>query len=165
MNASEALESLGLENSTYTPPNWMIEFVNFRKRLFLWTIEPVIVTLLGPLEELLDGDGDDNYVYDDEMVLPQFASSSGVDTTHRRLSFLPNYVEDAHYFRETSMSMASCGVLTAIMICILLIFLSCFYHNQKTSPLFISPRRHRLPKLVPPPLPIDGYFSWVSQGY
>jgi hypothetical protein len=163
MTASEALESLGLENSTFTPPNWMVEFVNFRKRLFLYTIEPVIVTLLGPVEDVLDDDYD--YTYDDEMVLPQFATSSGADATHRRLSFLPNYVEDAHYFRETSMSMASCAVLSAIMCCILLIFLSCFYHNQKTSPLFISPRRHRLPKLVPPPLPIDGYFSWVSQGY
>jgi len=47
------------------------------------------------------------------------------------------------------------------MSCILLILLSCFYHNQKTSPLFISPRRHRLPKLVPPPLPVAGYFDWV----
>jgi hypothetical protein len=86
-----------------------------------------------------------------------------VDETHRRLSFMPNYVEDINAFRETSMSFATLMMLFVIMGCLLLIFLSCFYHNQKTSPLFISPRRHRLPKLVPPPLPIDGYFDWVRK--
>lgn len=162
MNASEGLESSGLQNSTFAPPDWMVAFVDFRKRLFLQTIEPIIETILGPVEDAFDGD----FFYGNDRILPQFATSAagGVDATHRRLSFLPNYVEDAHYFRETSMSMASCAVLSAIMLCFSLIFLSCFYHNQKTSPLFISPRRHRLPKLVPPPLPIDGYFSWVSLG-
>jgi hypothetical protein len=148
------------DTASFTPPEWMVEFIKFRERLFLRTIEPVIVALLGPLE-----DDDDNYSYYDDYGAHPFTSplEAGVDATHRRLGFLPAYVEDAHYFRETSMSMASCAVLFAIMSCILLIFLSCFYHNQKTSPLFISPRRHRLPKLVPPPLPIDGYFAWVSE--
>ena len=59
-------------------------------------------------------------------------------------------------------SFATLAVMYIIMALILLVFLSCFYHNQKTSPLFVSPRRHRLPKLVPPPLPVDGAFSWVK---
>ena len=81
---------------------------------------------------------------------------------HRRLGFLPNYVEDAKAFKETSMSFATLMMLVFLLACLFLIFLSCFYHNQKTSPLFSSPRRHRLPKLVPPPLPVDGYFKWVK---
>ena len=80
----------------------------------------------------------------------------------RRLSFLPPYVEDVSAFRETSMSFATLAMLYVIFTCLLAIFMSCFYHNQKTSPLFISPRRHRLPKLVPPPLPVDGFTSWVK---
>ena len=161
---SEEVFNVSSANSTATAPAWMIEFVAFRKRLFLRTVEPVIVALLGPVEEEKDhefnyDDGDMEFYYS-----PQFsdAASSGVDETHRRLGFLPNYVEDAQYLRESSMTMASFAILFAIMSCIGLIFLSCFYHNQKTSPLFISPRRNRLPKLVPPPLPIDGYFAWVS---
>ena len=121
-------------------------------------MEPVIVTLLGPVEENVE----DQFLYHDEFDYAAAGNVSGVDATHRRLSFLPGYVNDANFERETTMTMASCVVLFMIMGCISLVFLSCFYHNQKTSPLFISPRRHRLPKLVPPPLPIDGYFSWVS---
>ncbi|KAL3943621.1 MAG: hypothetical protein SGBAC_002289 [Bacillariaceae sp.] len=142
----------------FTPPNWMVQFVNFRKQLFLQTVEPVIVTLLGPVEEELQ----DNFLYEEEFSYQAVGNVSGVDATHRRLSFLPSYVEDAEFERETTMTMASCAVLFMIMGCISLVFLSCFYHDQKTSPLFISPRRHRLPKLVPPPLPIDGYFTWIK---
>lgn len=87
------------------------------------------------------------------------------DATHRRLGFLPSYVADVSSFRETSMSFATLAMLFIIMSGILLVFLSCFYHNQKTSPLFISPRRHRLPKLVPPPLPVDGAFSWIKVAF
>lgn len=85
-----------------------------------------------------------------------------VTSTHRRLGFLPSYVEDVSYLRASSMSFATLTMMYVIMSVILLVFLSCFYHNQKTSPLFVSPRRHRLPKLVPPPLPVDGAFSWVK---
>lgn len=60
------------------------------------------------------------------------------------------------------MSFATLTMLFTTMSCVLIVFLSCFYHNQKTSPLFISPRRHRLPRLVPPPLPVDGTFSWIK---
>ena len=146
-----------------TAPAWMIEFVNFRKRLFMQTVEPLIVALLGPvLEE------------DDSVGFPQTLSVdvqyNGTKwhavSDHRRLSFefdfIPNYVEDPYSYRETSMSFATLMMLIMLMSCMLVIFLACFYHNQKTSPLFISPRRHRLPRLVPPPLPIDGYFDWVS---
>jgi hypothetical protein len=139
------------EAAAFVPPAWMVEFVEFRRRLFLRTVEPIIVTILGAVEEATN---------------TSTAVALHVDESHRRLNFLPNYVEDVNSFRETSMSFATLMMLFVIMGCILLVFLSCFYHNQKTSPLFISPRRHRLPKLVPPPLPVDGYFSWVrSPGY
>ena len=75
---------------------------------------------------------------------------------------MPDYVEDVSAFRETSMTFATLVMLFTIMTCVLLVFLSCFYHNQKTSPLFASPRRNRLPKLVPPPLPVEGTFSWIQ---
>jgi len=140
----------------YVPsaPNWMVEFVAFRERLFLRTVEPIIVTILGPVEKDADWNDpttmgfDRNYEYDDAM--------------HRRLGFLPGYVENVNDYRLTSMNFATLITLFVCMTCLMVIFLSCFYHNQKTSPLFISPRRHRLPKLVPPPLPIGGYFDWVS---
>jgi hypothetical protein len=143
-------------------PQWMMNFVEFRKRIFLHTIEPVIVQLLGPhvinddIDETISLAANNKLDFSDWSVL-----SEHVDETHRRLGYMPQYVEDVSAFKETSMSFATLMMLFVIMSCIGLIFLSCFYHNQKTSPLFISPRRHRLPKLVPPPLPIDGYFDWV----
>ena len=145
-----------IEAEMTSAPEWMIQFVDFRKRLFLRTVEPIIETILGPAEEdqdWLDYTANDfNYTYEYN------------ETLHRRLGFLPEYVENASAYRnrETSMSFATLITLIVSMSSIFVVFLSCFYHNQKTSPLFISPRRHRLPKLVPPPLPIDGYFDWVS---
>lgn len=141
-------------------PVWMIELMEFRQRLFLRTVEPIIVGILGPTKEIPAA------AYTMVNKYSSSSSSSGTDDDfqfHRRLGFLPDYVEDASSFRETSMSFATLVTLFVTMTCILLIFLSCFYHNQKTSPLFISPRRHRLPKLVPPPLPIEGYFDWVRR--
>ena len=143
MNHSIVSGDVMTSSEAFVPPSWMVDFVEFRKRLFLQTVEPIIVTLLGPVEE-------EN-------------TESIYDENHRRLGFMPDYVEDASYLRETSMSFATLMMLFVIMCLSMLIFLSCFYHNQKTSPLFISPRRHRLPKLVPPPLPIDGYFDWVRE--
>jgi len=122
-------------------PQWVIDLHNFRTSLFLKTVEPIIVYFVGPLEQ----EQTINTMYE-----------------RRRLGFLPNYVEDVSAFRETSMSFATLAMLFTIMTCVLIVFLSCFYHNQKTSPLFASPRRHRLPKLVPPPLPVDGTFSWIK---
>ena len=90
------------------------------------------------------------------------SSTPLVDSNHRRLGFLPAYIEDVSAYRETSMSFATLVMLFTIMSCLMVVFLSCFYHNQKTSPLFISPRRHRLPKLVPPPLPVDRFFGWIK---
>eukprot|EP00535_Pseudo-nitzschia_heimii_P006651 CAMPEP_0197178896 /NCGR_PEP_ID=MMETSP1423-20130617/4019_1 /TAXON_ID=476441 /ORGANISM="Pseudo-nitzschia heimii, Strain UNC1101" /LENGTH=1127 /DNA_ID=CAMNT_0042628715 /DNA_START=243 /DNA_END=3623 /DNA_ORIENTATION=- len=142
----------GTEDYVPSAPKWMVEFIDFRQRLFLRTIEPIIVTILGPVEQ--DEDWVDstafNKKYDDN------------ETLHRRLGFLPEYIENASANRENPMNFATLVTLFVCMSCILVIFLSCFYHNQKTSPLFISPRRHRLPKLVPPPLPVDGYFDWVK---
>lgn len=146
------MESLWVQehaNGTYVAPQWMIEFVDWRRRLFLQTVEPIIVALVGPMED------------EPLMVL---------DLEHRRLdlqSFLANITNITAFshmndYKETSMSFATLFMLFTTLSCVFLIFLSCFYHNQKTSPLFSSPRRHRLPKLVPPPLPVDGYFSWVK---
>jgi hypothetical protein len=133
-------------------PQWIVAVHNWRTRVFLRIIEPIIVIILGPVEEELDID------VEASVSMRTFVA----DHRSRRLSILPNYVEDVNAFRETSMSFATLAMLFLIMTCTCLIFLSCFYHNQKTSPLFISPRRHRLPKLVPPPLPVEGPFNWVS---
>ena len=157
----------------------MVEFMAFRQRLFLQTVEPIIIQILGPIEDdnetgtswastasatmehetssiFGENDNDNNNYYEHELLYNN-------ETMHRRLGFLPEYIENASSSRfETSMSFATLITLFGTMSCLLLIFLSCFYHNQKTSPLFISPRRHRLPKLVPPPLPVEGYFDWVS---
>ena len=138
-------------------PQWLIDLHRMRQDLFLRIVEPVIVFILGPGR----GDEDEHEV----MHHSPFASDHrDVDSSHRRLlaGFLPDYVEDVSSFRETSMSFATLTMLFIIMTCLATVFLSCFYHNQKTSPLFISPRRHRLPKLVPPPLPVDSMLSWVS---
>lgn len=137
------------DNQTFSIPQWVIDVHEYRKKLFLMVVEPIIVALLGPVEV--------KEAY--ESSLDRHGSA---DEEHRRLGFLPNYVEDVSSFHETSMSFATLCMLFVIMTCTMLIFASCFYHNQKTSPLFISPRRHRLPKLVPPPLPVDGAFSWVK---
>jgi hypothetical protein len=137
-------------------------------------------------------EGGNDYSYEDEFhdTLPNYyrdshsnssdahaasATTYITDAAHRRLSVLPAWVANytAHsaggnnndsnsWLRTTSMSFATLTMMYIIMFVILLVFLSCFYHNQKTSPLFVSPRRHRLPKLVPPPLPVDGAFSWVK---
>lgn len=128
-------------------PQWVVDFHQFRKSLFLRTVEPIIEYLLGPADE------------EQDIFIPQ---QHVQDEGRRRLGLLPHYVQDINVFRETSMSFATLVMLFTIMTCVLLIFLSCFYHNQKTSPLFASPRRHRLPKLVPPPLPVDGTFSWIK---
>ncbi|KAG7344178.1 protein of unknown function DUF221-domain containing protein [Nitzschia inconspicua] len=175
-------------------PAWMVEFVQFRQRLFLQTVEPIIVQILGPVipeqqtqrqapafqHGALRSTFHNNHDWGDHGDPFHNITASGIHNhntsefqghfhavpfvhSHRRqLGFLPDYIEDASSVRETSMSFATLITLFATMASILLIFLSCFYHNQKTSPLFISPRRHRLPKLVPPPLPIDGYFDWVK---
>ncbi|GAX17722.1 hypothetical protein FisN_24Hh213 [Fistulifera solaris] len=130
-------------------PQWMIHFVDFRKRLFMQTFEPLIVAAFGPVEE------EENA----SAINPHFSIE------HRRLSLLPDYITNEYIsessYRATSMTFATLLVLYLTLSAVFLIFLSCFYHSQKTSPLFISPRRHRLPKLVPPPLPVEGYFSWV----
>uniref|UniRef100_A0A7S3QEH8 CSC1/OSCA1-like 7TM region domain-containing protein n=2 Tax=Chaetoceros debilis TaxID=122233 RepID=A0A7S3QEH8_9STRA len=160
-------------------PQWMIDFHNYRTSLFLTLVEPVIVYVVGPMEDLEEsiigtlGDMNMqsveeheqighayNYEYENSQYSPEMEISEFDD--RRKLGFLPNYVGDVSAFRETSMSFATLVMLFTIMTCVVIVFLSCFYHNQKTSPLFASPRRHRLPRLVPPPLPVDGTFSWIK---
>ena len=62
--------------------------------------------------------------------------------------------------RDTFMFFATLTMIFSLTSCLLLGFLSCFYHNQKTSPLFISPRWHHLPKLTPPLLLVESRFRW-----
>lgn len=142
-----------------TTPEWMVEFIAFRQRLFLKIVEPIIVMILPYEDDII---GDSKPLKDSATDFSGENYEHRNETMHRRLGFLPDYVENASSVRETSMSFSTLITLFVTMSCILLIFLSCFYHNQKTSPLFISPRRHRLPKLVPPPLPVEGYFDWVK---
>jgi len=144
-------------------PQWVIDLHDFRQRLFLRTIEPIIELFLGPASannnnSYHNNNHDHFYKYYD----PTETMTAVVDAQHRRLSFLPSYVEDVNYLRTNSMTFATLCMMLMIMTIISIVFLSCFYHNQKTAPLFVSPRRHRLPKLVPPPLPVDGPFSWVK---
>ena len=167
-------------NNEIQIPQWMIEMHYMRKRLFLRVVEPIIVLLLGPMSTT---DNNDDYYEQNQQYNSEFTTEIIIDSEfdnnidnnilnqqqqqdqddhHRRLSFLPAYVDDVNYLRASSMSFATLTMMYLIMSVILLVFLSCFYHNQKTSPLFVSPRRHRLPKLVPPPLPVDGAFSWVK---
>ncbi len=155
-------------------PQWLIDAHHFRKRLFLRTVEPIIVFLLGPV--VVDNGNDDRAATTDETSTNYYSTNASSESfiaspllysshPHRRLSFLPSWVENPNYSsNHTSMSMsfATLTMMYIIMSVILLVFLSCFYHNQKTSPLLVSPRRHRLPKLVPPPLPVDGAFSWMK---
>jgi hypothetical protein len=149
------MDEMTMESASSVPaaiqiPPWMVELHEYRQQLFLRVIEPIIETILGPSSS-------PNHTHEDEFS----DIALHTDQRHRRLGFLPSYVEDASSFHATSMSFATLTMMYIFMVIILLVFLSCFYHNQKTSPLFVSPRRHRLPKLTPPPLPVDGAFSWV----
>ena len=154
-----ASAAVGTTTTMVILPQWVVNLHNFRTSLFLKTIEPIIVYLFGPVE-------DEPLIPLSQLhastSTPTFEKIANMEDHRRRLGFLPNYVEDASSFKETSMSFATLAMMFTIMTCVLLIFLSCFYHNQKTAPLFASPRRHRLPKLVPPPLPVDGTFSWIK---
>jgi len=174
---SVSTNNMAATNNNINIPQWMIELHYTRKRLFLKLVEPIIVFLLGPTDQQYYTDyyedgivnnssgytSTGEYYNSDEFITTTASiNNQHISSTHRRLGFLPSYVEDVSYLRASSMSFATLTMMYLIMSVILLVFLSCFYHNQKTSPLFVSPRRHRLPKLVPPPLPVDGAFSWVN---
>jgi hypothetical protein len=132
---------------------WLRGVMDFRQRLFLATVEPVIELLLGP--------ADDNYNNNNATTLAMAATAISTDVSHRRLSFIPTYLANVKAYKETSMSFATMFMLFVTLSCVFLVFCACFYHSQKTAPLFLSPRRHRLPQLVPPPLPVDSYWAWV----
>lgn len=153
------LSASSTDDTVIHVPQWMIDLHQFRRSLFLRVIEPIIELLLGPSSYTKTlTDNDDVMLHAPDY---EFTHKQHVNAHHRRLGFLPSYVEDASSFHATSMSFATLTMMYIFMVIIFLVFLSCFYHNQKTSPLFVSPRRHRLPKLTPPPLPVDGAFSWV----
>jgi hypothetical protein len=101
--------------------------------------------ILGPLEEETFMNDDNrnswnvtsSFVFNDSEAIFGSSYSSGknnlaeVEALHRRLGFLPDYVTEASTFRESSMSFATLITLFVTMASLLLIFLSCFYHNQK----------------------------------
>ena len=156
-------DAIMMEQTVISVPQWVIDLHDFRKRLFLRTIEPIIEFLLGPAAHNNNHNHHHHINYStDYNGYDATILTDTVDEQHRRLSFLPSYVEDVSYLRANSMTFATLMMLLFIMFIISIVFLSCFYHNQKTAPLFVSPRRHRLPKLVPPPLPVDGPLSWVK---
>jgi hypothetical protein len=70
-------------------PQWVLDLHQFRQRLFLRVVEPLIVLLLGPADP----------AHEDP-------SRMAIDSSHRRLGFLPSYVEDVNYLRASSMSFA-----------------------------------------------------------
>jgi hypothetical protein len=153
----------------FVVPEWVVTVHEFRKRLFLAVVEPVVLFLLGPVDPTLEDSSTTvsqfhyHYSNDNNEV------DNAVDEHHRRLGVIPSYFKDKFdsiqfkiEYVPISMSFASFAMLFFVLGCLMLVFLSCFYHNQKTSPLFVSPRRHRLPKLVPPPLPVDSFFSWIK---
>jgi len=148
------------ETSEVSIPNWIFKIQTERRRLFLLLIEPIIVFFLGPCNKKQVLSSNLNLKTPQKLLI--FGNESISDELSRRnLGFLPSYIEDVSVFRDTSMSFATLSMMFVIMSSVMIVFISCFYHNQKTSPLFISPRRHRLPKLVPPPLPVDGPLSWA----
>jgi len=170
--------------ATIYMPDWVFQLHNLRKDIILKYVEPCILFVLDPIiPNNLRASSSSFYNSSSQQVQSSFSnaynytypysknSTSTIENhiyppvhyhQRRRLGILPSYIEDVSAFRETSMSFASFFMLFFMMACLASVFLSCFYHNQKTSPLFISPRRHRLPKLVPPPLPVDGIFSWIK---
>ena len=137
-----------------SPPQWMFDLIEFRKNIVVEYIEPHFVWL------------GQSFKFGEELRLSGRLPAGLTTVRHgRQLGILPSYVTDVDvnsFKMDTSLSFATLIMLIVTMFMVFLIFLSCFYHNQKTSPLFISPRRHRLPKLVPPALPVDGYLSWVK---
>ena len=158
------IHSAAVGGTAISVPQWVIDLHDFRQRLFLRTIEPIIELFLGPASASSNNNYNINNNHDHyyDYNYDPTETTAAVDAQHRRLSFLPSYVEDVNYLRTNSMTFATLCMMLMIMTIISIVFLSCFYHNQKTAPLFVSPRRHRLPNLVPPPLPVDGPFSWVK---
>ena len=147
-----------MQEHPFTVQSWLRSVAHFRQSVFDRCIEPAVVALLGPVVE-----EEPEEEVDFPPLTSLFASQEQHEyQQHRRLGLLPSYLSNVNAFHETSMSFATLIMLVFTMAAIFCIFLSCFYHNQKTSPLFISPRRHRLPRLVPPALPVDGYISWVK---
>eukprot|EP00586_Coscinodiscus_wailesii_P016281 CAMPEP_0172519154 /NCGR_PEP_ID=MMETSP1066-20121228/291244_1 /TAXON_ID=671091 /ORGANISM="Coscinodiscus wailesii, Strain CCMP2513" /LENGTH=176 /DNA_ID=CAMNT_0013301681 /DNA_START=1891 /DNA_END=2421 /DNA_ORIENTATION=+ len=113
-------------------PEWMYELQSFRKQLFLKTVEPIIVYLLGPVEteEAPTENRHHQKTHNSSSTVPEALSNDIVRTAEtatspaprRRLGFLPNYVEDVSKFRETSVSFATLAMLFVMMIGLMLLF-------------------------------------------
>jgi hypothetical protein len=71
-----------------------------------------------------------------------------------------SYLTTVDTAQEKSMSLSTFFSLLFFSAGFVIMFLACFVHSQRTSPLFSAPRRHRLPHLVPPPLPVKSLLSW-----
>jgi hypothetical protein len=102
------------EGTAISVPQWVIDLHDFRQRLFLRTIEPIIEFLLGPA------------IQNHDPPTTTTAAAITVDDQHRRLSFLPSYVEDVSYLRANSMTFATLTMMLVIMFVISLVFLICF---------------------------------------
>lgn len=83
-------------------------------------------------------------------------------TEERRLASYPSYLEATSTQLDTKMTIASFFFLAVIAFVMIGTFVSCFMHSLLTSPLFTSARRHRLPLLVPPPLPTRTFLGWAK---
>ena len=155
--------------------------MKLRQELFLSLVEPVIQFILGTLDTTIPKIyKSTNFILNKSLLSKtrEFASSNATDEeiSHaKKLSYIPDYIHNMSLInvtalvpdyvgnvpnaREISTSFATLAALFLWMSCMMFIFPNCLHHNQKTSTLFISPRRHRIPKLIPPTLPIDGFLN------
>ena len=99
-----------------TTPEWMVEFIAFRQRLFLKIVEPIIVMILPYEDDII---GDSKSLEDSATEFSGENYEHRNETMHRRLGFLPDYVENASSVRETSMSFSTLITLFVTMSCIL----------------------------------------------
>ncbi|GMI08684.1 hypothetical protein TrLO_g12663 [Triparma laevis f. longispina] len=81
---------------------------------------------------------------------------------NRRLLFSPSWLSSTSTQLETTMTLASFVSLLFLSLLLYITFLSCFQHSLLTSPMFNSTRRHRLPNLVPVPLPRNSFTGWIK---
>ena len=108
-----------------------------------------------------DGDGDGENGENDGFLGGVEGGNDGGNLRGRRLSSLPSYLQYNSSQMEQSMNIATFFFLVILSCLIMLTFLACFTHSKSTSPIFSSARLHRLPNLVPPPLPKKKFFAWI----
>ena len=93
---------------------------------------------------------------------PSASEEAVVSSSRRGLASYPSYLEATSTQLDTKMNIVSFFFLAIIALVMIGTFVSCFMHSLLTSPLFTSARRHRLPLLVPPPLPTQTFLGWAK---